>query len=167
MSRLLKAAVSARWLALQPRERLAVSVAAAVLSGGLVWWVLLSPALQTLRTADAQRTELERQHQLVLALQAEARGLQSQPKLSPAEAQKALETAVKQTLGPAAQLQVAGERATVSFKAVSAESLAQWLAQTRVNAHALPSEAKLTRTPTAGASRAPATWDGSIVMRLP
>lgn len=167
MSTSLKASLSARWQTLQARERLAVSLAVVVVGLGLTWWVLLSPALQTLRTADTQRVELERQQQLMLALQTEAQGLQSQPKLSSSEAQKALETAVKQTLGPTAQLQVAGERATVTLKAVSAESLAQWLAQTRVNAHALPTEAKLTRTPATGAPQAPVTWDGSIVMRLP
>jgi general secretion pathway protein M len=174
MSSALKSSLSARWLALLPRERLALTVAALVVGLGLLWWVLLSPALQTLRAADVQRVELERQHQLMLALQTEAQALQSLPKLSSSDALRALETAVKQTLGSNAQLNVVGERATVTVKAVSADSLAQWLAQTRVNAHALPTEAKLTRTPNgnatavgANAPHAAVTWDGTLVMRLP
>lgn len=166
MNAALKSAWSARWQALQPRERLAVWVAMGVVAVGLLWWVLLSPALQTLRAADAQRVALERQHQAMLALQAEARGLQAQPRLSPAEAQRALEHTVRQTLGSTAQLQVAGERATVTIKAVGADTLAQWLTQARVNARALPTEAKLTRTPGSNTSTA-ATWDGTVVLRLP
>lgn len=189
--------LGARWQALAPRERLAVTLALWVLALGALWWLALSPALQTLRAADTQRIELERQHQAMLALQTEARSLQGQTKLASGEASKALEASVKQRLGSGALLNVAGERATVSFKGVSGDALAQWLAQVRANAHALPTEAKLTRaagsataagsagtgnppsgtptaaTPTAAtpstAASAPAVvaWDGSIVLRLP
>jgi len=65
---------------------------------------------------------------------------------------------------------VAGERATVTLKGVSADALAQWLTQSRVNARAAPTEARLVRNaavsgPTPSASAA--TWDGSVVMTLP
>jgi general secretion pathway protein M len=189
--------LNARWQALAPRERLAVTLALWVLAVGALWWLALSPALQTLRAADTQRIELERQHQTMLALQTEARGLQGQTKLASGEASKALEASIKQRLGSGALLNVAGERATVSFKGVTGDALAQWLAQVRANAHALPTEAKLTRaagsatgtgaagtaasstaaasTSTAStaspanAASAPAVvaWDGSIVLRLP
>jgi general secretion pathway protein M len=137
--------LGARWQALAPRERLAVTLALWVLALGALWWLALSPALQTLRAADTQRIELERQHQVMLALQTEARGLQGQTKLASGEASKALEASIKQRLGSGALLNVAGERATVSFKGVTGDALAQWLAQVRANAHALPTEAKLTR----------------------
>lgn len=141
-----------RWLSLAARERLAVTVALWVLALGLLWWLGLAPALQTLRAADTQRVALERQHQTMLGLQAQARALQGQTKLASGESTRALEASVKQGLGTGAQLNVAGERATVTVKGVTGDALAQWLAQVRANAHALPTEAKLTRTASAGSN---------------
>jgi general secretion pathway protein M len=55
---------------------------------------------------------------------------------------------------------VVGDRVTVALKAMSADNLAQWLAQVRLNARALPGEARLTRN-------AAGTWDGTLVLTLP
>jgi len=66
----------------------------------------------------------------------------------------------------------------VVIKAVPAEALAQWLAQARGNARAVPREVHLTRAGAAApnapaapaaAAAAPAapTWDGTLVMGLP
>ena len=172
------APLHARWQVLAPRERLAVGLAAWVLGLGLLWWLALSPALQTLRAADLQRVELDRQLQVMQALQTEAKSLQGLSKLGSNEALRALEASVKQRLGSSAQLNVVGDRATVTVKAVSGEALSQWLAQARANARALPTEARLTRSPMASAATSDATatpaatpptvtWDGNIVLRLP
>ncbi len=158
-----------RWAALAPRERLGLSVAAWVLGVGLLWWVALSPALQTLRSASTQRIALDSQLQHMQGLQSEAQALKSQPKLTSTEALKALEASAKQRLGSTAQVNAVGDRITVTLKGTSPDALAQWLAQARANAHALPVEAKLTRsaaaTPTAVATTP--GWDGLVVLRLP
>ena len=163
------APLKARWLALAPRERLGLTLAAWVLGLGLLWWLALSPALTTLRQADAQRVGLEQQLQALQAQQAEAQRLQAQPKMASSDALRALEASVKQRLAGTAQLNVIGDRATVTLKGSPAEAVAQWLAQARANARALPIEAKLTRAaaPASSANSAVASWDGTIVLRLP
>ena len=79
----------------------------------------------------------------------------------------------------AAQLNVVGDRATITLKGASADALAQWLAQARSNARATPVEARLTRSATAAApaGQTPVTlgrpvvamprWDGTLVLALP
>ena len=42
----------------------------------------------------------------------------------------------------------------------------RWLGQVRANAHAIPTELRLTRNNAAKADAAP-TWSGSIVLQLP
>ena len=59
-----------------------------------------------------------------------------------------------------ARMTVAGERVTLTLTATPADALATWLTQARVNARALPSEARLNRGPSGG-------WDGTIVVTLP
>jgi general secretion pathway protein M len=69
-------------------------------------------------------------------------------------------------LGGGAQLVFSGERATITLKNVPASALSGWLAQARVNARAVPTEARLVRsaatTPTTGT-----LWDGTLVVILP
>jgi len=114
-------------------------------------------------------------------LQNRAKALQSQPRLNRDDAMRALETSVREGLGNGnAQLMTTGGdgAATVTLRSVPANTVAQWLAQARGNAHAVPREAHLTRapvastpTPSAGnkdASSAPQVrWDGTVVMALP
>ncbi len=161
-----RALLRQRWDALAPRERTAVAAAVTLVVLALVWWVLLGPAVQTLRAAEGQHQQIDAQLQTVRRMQAEALALQSQPRMGYDDALRALETSVKQRLGASGQLSVVGERATVTLKAAPADALARWLTQARVNARALPSEARLTRS--AGvAATAPATWDGTLVLTLP
>jgi general secretion pathway protein M len=154
-----------RWDLLAPRERGAVVLAGAIVLVALVWWVLLGPALATLRHAEAQHHDLDVQLQTMRGLQSDAMALQNQPRLPYDDALRALETSVRQRLGNTAQLSVAGERATLTLKAAEADALARWLTQARVNARALPAEARLTRA--AGPANAPARWDGALVLKLP
>lgn len=159
-----------RWNALGAREQMLVSVALGLVGLALLWWVALAPALRTLNTADAQQAALDAQLQVMQGLQIEARALQSQPGLSRDDAVRALEASVKQRLGPAAQFSMVGDRATITLKGAPADGVAQWLTQARVNARALPSEARLVRTAggagAAGNAAAPA-WDGTLVLSLP
>ena len=160
----LMAPLAARWQTLAVRERRAVRLAAWVLGLGLVWWLALSPALRTLQRADGERVALETQLLHMQDLQSQALALKSQPKLSTTQAVAALQSAVTQQLG-GAPVSVVGQRATVSLKAVRPQALADWLVQVRANAHAMPTEARLTRTP--GQPATAITWDGTVVLQLP
>ncbi len=163
-----------RWNSLLPREKTLVQVTAAVIGVALLWWLAVAPALQTLRTANTRHQALDTQLQQMKRLQAQAQQLQTQPKIGADESLRALEAAVKQRLGTGGQLNVAGDRATVTLKAVPAEAIAPWLAQVRTNARALPVEARLVRNTTAAAAKPgeantppPARWDGTVVLTLP
>ena len=197
-------ALQARWQAwwpeLAPREQRMVVIAGTLVLLALVWWVALAPALRTLATAPAAHAELDAQLQQMSALQIQAKALQSQPRANREDALRALETSVRQGLGPNAQIQVAGagagEGVLVTLRATPADGLAQWLAQARGNARAVPREVHLTRTqggtqapvrapggqgafPSGpGAANAAAAaaaaaadtrvrWDGTLVMNLP
>ena len=160
------AGLRGHWQALAPREQALVRAAAGIVVLALLWWIGIAPALQVLRQSEAQRHSLDLQLQQMQSLAAEARTLQSRPAIRYDDALRALESSVKQGLGPGAQLNVAGERATVTLKNVPAAALAQWLAQARVNARALPAEARLLRG-AAPAGAGGATWDGTLVLNLP
>ena len=155
-----------RWQALVPRERALVAAAASLLALALLWWVGVAPALKTLGQADTRQRNLDAQWQQMQALAAEAQALQARPKARYDEALRALEASVKQGLGPGAQLTVSGERATVTLKGVPASSLGPWLPQVRANARALPTEARLVRSP-ATTPASGALWDGTVVLSLP
>lgn len=149
-----------RFDALAPREKLLVAGALALVALALSWWLLFAPAVRTLRTADAQQRELDTQLQSVRAMQAQAQQLQSQPKQTYDEALRLLELSVRERLGTTARLSIQGERATLTLTGTAPEALAQWLTQARVNARALPSEARLSRS-------AEGSWNGTVVMALP
>ena len=176
--------LQARWRTLAAREKTLILSAAGVVGLVLVWWVLVAPPLATLRQADALQRGLDVQAQKMQVLQAQALVLQAQPKLGRDDALRALEASVRQRLGAGAQLNVLGDRVTVTLKNTPADALAQWLVQARVNARAVPSEARLVRSaspalpPAAPAalgpslalvsgSRAPVSWDGTLVLSLP
>lgn len=153
-------AVRERWAALAPREQMLVLAAGALVVFAVLWWVALAPALGTLRQAESQHRTLDAQLQQMLRLQAQAQAMQAQPRQNPDEALRQLELAIRQQLGTAARYSIAGDRVTLTLTAAPPTALAQWLSQVRVNARAIPGEAKLTRT-AAGA------WDGTLVLTLP
>ena len=165
--------------ALAPREQNLVLAAGGIVALALVWWVALAPALATLRQAPELHRKLDLQLQHMQRLQAEAQQLQAQPQTSPSDAVGALRTALTQRLGTAAQMNVLGDRVTVTLKAAPADATAEWLALARTNARAVTVEARLTRSNAAAPSNAgPATlgnaaapaaprWDGTVVLALP
>lgn len=150
----------ARWAGLAPREQALVAGAGALVLLALLWWVLVGPALATLRSAEAQHRALDQQLQQMKRLQAQARAMQAQPRQNPDDAMRQLEAAIRQQLGVSARYSIAGERVTLALNNTPPQALAQWLTQVRTNARAIPGEAKLTRNPAGG-------WDGSLVLTLP
>jgi len=155
--------MQAHWDSLAAREKALVIGATGLIALALCWWVVIGPALQTLRASAAQHKVLDAQVQQMKALAAQAQSLQSQPRTGFDEALRALESTTRQRLGTGAQLSVVGERATITLRGVPADALSQWLAQARINARALPSEVRLVRNPAPGSSN----WDGTLVLNLP
>jgi len=151
---------TAAWARMAPREKLLVASAAAVIGLALLWWLLVAPALSVLRAAETQHRALDATLARMRALQQQAQALQSQPKMSADEASRQLEASVRQRLGTSARITVAGDRVTVTLTGVAPDAFASWLAQARVDARALPTEARLTRGTTGG-------WDGTVVLALP
>jgi general secretion pathway protein M len=148
------------WNGMGRRERLLVGSAAALVALALLWWLLVAPALAVLRTAETQHRSLDAQLARMRGLQQQAQALQAQPRLQPDEAVQLLETSIRQRLGTTARMVIAGERVTLTLTQTPADALAGWLAQARVNARAVPSEARLTRGAGGG-------WDGTLVLTLP
>jgi len=152
--------LKAHWGKLAPREQRMVLGTTLLVVCALLWWLVIAPAVRTLRAAPAQHAALDVQLQQMLSLQAQAQALQNQPRLAYDDALRALELTIRQRLGTTARYSIAGERVTVTLTGATPEALAQWLAQARVNARALPAEARLKRT-------AAGQWDGTLVMTLP
>lgn len=150
--------IQARWAGLEARERRLVILGAALVGLALFWWIVLAPALKTLREAPAEHARLDAQMQQMTTLQAQAKALQSQPRANRDDAMKALESSVRADLGPNAQLQQqgGGEGVNVIVRAVPAEALAKWLAQARGNARAVPREVHLTSGGSGAAAQAAA-----------
>jgi general secretion pathway protein M len=154
-----------RWTAANPREQRLVRSAVVLISLALVWWLLVAPPLRTLSQGQTEQASLKMQLQKMQALRAQALALQAVRKISRDEALRALDAAVRQQFGAAAQLSVLGENATLTLRNAPADALAQWLPLARVNARALPSEVRLTRTNTTSPEQA--VWSGTLVMSLP
>lgn len=150
----------ARWQRLAPREKVLVAATTALVVLVLVWLVAVRPALDVVRSAEQQHRVLDEQLQQMRALQQQAKSLQAQPKLNHDEAMRQLESSLRQRLGTTGRLVVAGNRATVTLTGTPPDALARWLTQVRVDARALPGEARLTRN-TGG------LWDGTMVLSLP
>ncbi len=157
------APLRARWSRLGRRDKTLIALALVALLALLAWRLSVAPSLATLRSADAQARVLAAQLQRMQALEAQAKALQKQPALGFDDAARALTAATRQTLGATAQLNIAGDRASVTLKAASADALAEWLAQARLNARSQPLEARLERAP----APAGAAWNGVLVMALP
>ncbi|MEJ8820620.1 type II secretion system protein GspM [Variovorax humicola] len=146
--------IRARWAEMAPRERQLVTGAATLVLLAFVWWIALAPALRTLSAAREEHARLDAQLQQMSTLQAQAKALQAQPRANRDESLRALENSVRQSLGASAQISNAGDAANVMMRAAPADALAQWLAQARSNARAVPREAHLTRAAGTGAPAA-------------
>jgi general secretion pathway protein M len=162
-----------RWLTLSVREQRGLMVVGFLLLVWLAWQVLIAPAQNKLRQAESNRQIVAQQLAHMKALQAQAQALQQRTPMSRDSALRALQSVASPS---GIQLNPQGERVLVTFKAVPAHVLSEWLAQARKQAQALPSEVHLLRSPnnssassTAGNTSTPTsqTWDGSLVLMLP
>ncbi len=154
------ASLRARWQRLAPREKVLVATTSAIVVLALLWLVAIRPALGVLRSAEEQHRALDAQLQQMTTLQEQARTLQAQPKIGHDEATRLLERSLRDRLGTSARLAISGDRATVTLTGTPADALARWLTQSRVDARALPGEARLQRN-------AAGLWEGTLVLSLP
>ncbi len=159
----LSAGASAALARLAPRERRAVLLAAWVVGLGLLWWLAVAPALDTLKQAGARHARLDAQLGQMQRMAAAAEGLRGQSAAQPPSRDEVLRTLEVATngLGGTAQLSVLGDRATVTLRNTPPEALAQWLAQVRINARLLPLQSQLTREP------GQPSWSGTLVLTGP
>lgn len=134
------------WRTRAPRERTALSAAAAVVGLFLAWLVLVQPALRTLREAPARIDALDAQLQQTQRLAAESQGLRGVAAVPPSQAAAALKAATDR-LGDKGRLSMQGDRASLTLNGVSPEALRGWLLEARGAARVRPSEAQLTRGP--------------------
>jgi general secretion pathway protein M len=147
------------WSALAVRERRLVLLAGGIVLLAVLWMLVLSPALRTVRTVPAQTQQLERQLQAMQAMSAQVRELKGRPVVRREDALRVLQSTLAQRLGAQAQLTPGGDRVTVTLTGVAPERLAPWLGQARSAARAVVVQARL--------NQGNAGWDGSIVLQLP
>ena len=152
-------ALQSWWQQRDAREKTLLTLACALVSIALVWGIAVAPALRTLQKSAAQHTALQDQLQTMARMQAQAKALQSQAPLSQSEAAAALSASVQQAFGSGADITIRAGDASVTLRGVSADALAQWLATARTNAHAVPLQARMTRTGS--------TWSGTLQLGLP
>ena len=157
----LKTAALTKWQQLNRRDKVVVCSAVSAFVLMFVWWALVATPLQVLRQADKQQRNLDMQLQAVQSLQAQAESLKAQPTMKREAALAMLQSSVKR-YDAFSQLDVVGERVTVTLRALPADELAKWFALARTSARALPIEARLIRSPGAIPS-----WDGILVLSLP
>jgi general secretion pathway protein M len=155
--------LQSHWSGFTLREKNWLRLAFVTVLGALLWFLLLAPAISTLRSADTQARALDAQLERMRTLQQEVAVLQKQPVQKYAEALRALTSATSSVLGASAKLTVVGDRASVTLQDASADDVAEWLSEARANAKSVPIEARLNRSPLAGAAR----WNGVVVMNLP
>ncbi|MDQ6628825.1 MAG: type II secretion system protein M [Pseudomonadota bacterium] len=132
------------WQARLPRER--QFIAAMLLAVGilLVWLIAVQPALRTLREAPLELARLDEQMQQMSLAAGEMQTLRSASPVPSEQAATALRAATA-SLGDKAKLTMQGDRATLSFTGLPADSLRAWLGEARSAARARPLEAQLVK----------------------
>ncbi|WP_084454989.1 type II secretion system protein GspM [Comamonas composti] len=155
---------TAHWRGLGRREQNLVLLAAAIVGLALLWWVLLAPALQSLRSAPARHAQADAQLAQMREWQAEAEQLRAQAQPLIGDAKALLQSSLSTELGTSAQLNWLGDRAQITLKSTPAPALSRWLAQVRSNTHALPAEMKLQRSPGEDQTL---HWNGTLMLDLP
>lgn len=152
--------LQAHWQGLSVREQILLRLLGGLLMLTLAVSVLVLPTWHTWQQGRVQSAALSQQLAQMRALQAQARQLQQQQ--HPSAPTNALPTLQKLATANGWTAQAQGARVLVQIKAATPTALAQWLAQAREQAQALPAEAHLQRSP----GNEP-RWDGSLLLRLP
>lgn len=153
----------AQWQQLAPRERWMLLGMAGAVGGLLLWFLLLAPAVKTLRTGSQQLLTLEQQLTQVRSQAKQIQALAAADTLDFDAAYRALSRSTADLL-PEAQLRLQDGEVTVQLQAVNAHHLAAWLQAVRHNAKAVPQSAQL-QVVSGGASGH--SWSGELVLRLP
>lgn len=159
MSRLSDLHLPGWWQSIPPQTRTLGILVSAAVAVVLLSVLTIGPSLKVLRFAPADHQKLDQQLDLMRNLATQAQSAKAQPKPGTDDALKFLDNSVKQTLAATAQVSVSGDRATVTLRNTSPESLTAWLTALRSTGRLLPAEAKLTRTD--------AGWNGQLVVNLP
>jgi len=147
------------WLAQRsPREQRGIQTALVLLLVLVVWQWALSPALQVLRTSEAQRARLSLQTAQMQALQQQAQQLHQQSRISPEQAAQSLQSLASHA-GGQIKFNRQGQRVSLDIKALSPQALAELLTQARSQAHASVQEAHLQFNNK--------SWEGQVLLALP
>lgn len=140
------------------REQSGIYAAVWLMGLGLLWQVAVAPAWQVWRDSDAQLAQLAQQHTEMLALQQQAKLLQSQTRVGSEPAVQALQS-ICANLGEKVKCSRQAQRMTADVKGLSPQAMTQAWAQARTQAQAVVLESHLQRQGEA--------WDGQWVWALP
>jgi general secretion pathway protein M len=143
---------------LSPREQTGIRWALAMLSGAVLWFVAIAPALQVWQNSQKQLSVLAQQHADMMALQTQAKQWQSRSSLG-TEASASMLQSLCANLGEKVKCSRQAQRMTVDVKGISPQALAQAWTQARSQAQAVLLETHLQRQGEA--------WDGQWVWSLP
>lgn len=155
--------VTVWWTTRAPRERRVLALAAWVVGLSAAWWLAIAPAMSTLRTSNGHHARLDAQIARLQQLAGETeqvRALNASPATGRSAAVRALEQSLPQ-LGEQARLNLQGSQASVTLQGTSAEALALWLNQMRVNARLFPVQVQLRQ------AAEPGRWVGQVVLSGP
>lgn len=155
------------WVALAPREKIIVTLAAALVLLSLLWFLVLRSPLQTWKNAAAERQKIEQQIQQIAEIDAQIQSLQAANRISFDAAYQALTSTTREYFPAGAQISLMGDQVSVTLANANAHTLAQWLAALRNNAKALPESARLNAGTPAAEDSGSSVWSGIVVFRLP
>jgi general secretion pathway protein M len=136
--------LTARYAALEPRDRQMVALIAGAVGFLLVWLIFVRPAWNTLDDAPVLRAQADAQLLQMQAISNEAKQLRALPPVPQSVAEQVLKAATDD-LGGKGKLSMQNDRAILSITGANGEDLRKWLIQARGGARARPIEATLTR----------------------
>ena len=151
--------LKASYDALSVREKTIVTFAIFLVLFAFIWLVLISPALQTLKTAPAQHLVLDQEIQAIQKMAVEAKSIQAEPQEMPANFDLSLKSLSENILPGKTNISTSGNRVTISLNGVSGQNLSKWLEAIRTELHSKPQDAQLKYLET--------EWQGTVVLVLP
>jgi general secretion pathway protein M len=146
-----RAAAATWWSARTEQEQRMLSIGGAVVALGLVWGVLVDPALSGRARLQKELPQLNQQVAELQALAGEASQLAAQPAVQPQPLNKDAVAARLQASGLATQnLAVTGDYIKVEFKGVPFAGLVTWLDAMRREQRVTVQEGSVTQQGPAG-----------------
>lgn len=151
--------ISASFVSLSARERLMVLIAFYLVLGAFIWWVLLSPALNTLKNAPSQQLLLDQEIQAMQKMALEAKTIRAESKDLPRNFEQSLRLLSENSLPGQTNITSAAGKLTVTLDPVSGQKLLQWLEAIRTELHSKPQELQIKASET--------QWQGTVVFLIP